>query len=192
MGAVDRWVIQAVLGWMTENLPQLKYFGGFSINLSGHSLNDESFLDFIFEALVRYEIPRDKLIFEITETTAVANLEDAADFINEMRNIGCRFSLDDFGAGQSSYAYLKRLPVDFIKIDGAFIKHIAEDDVDFALVKSITEMGHFLNKKVIAEYVSSADILKVITDIGVDYAQGFHFGEQVMIEDLVLQPDPAG
>lgn len=190
MSSVDRWVIQNVLIWMCENPEILAQIGGFSINLSGHSLNDETFLDFIFEALVRYQVPRQKLIFEITETTAVANLEDAADFINEMRGIGCRFSLDDFGAGQSSYAYLKRLPVDFIKVDGAFVKNIAEDDVDYALVKSITEMGHFLSKKIVAEYVSNRDILEVVKDIGVDYVQGFYLGRPVMIDDLggALQP----
>ncbi len=190
MGAVDRWVINSVLQWLVQNPNLLDHVGGFSINLSGHSLNDETFLDFVFESLVRYGIPRNKLIFEITETTAVANLEDAADFINEMRNIGCRFSLDDFGAGQSSYAYLKQLPVDFIKIDGAFVRNITDDDVDYALVKSITEMGHFLNKKIIAEYVSSEEILEVVRDIGVDYVQGFYLGKPVMIEDLhnALQP----
>lgn len=187
MSAVDRWVIETVLRWMTGNRPMLDKIGGFSINLSGHSMNDDSFLDFMFENLVRYGVPRDKLIFEVTETTAVANLEDAADFINEMRNIGCRFSLDDFGAGQSSYAYLKRLPVDFIKIDGAFVRNIAQDDVDYALVKSITEMGHFLNKKIIAEYVSDEEIMEVVKDIGVDYVQGYFLGRPCYIEDLAAR-----
>ncbi|AUM10945.1 DUF1631 family protein [Ketobacter alkanivorans] len=191
MGSVDRWVIENVLMWMMDNQHLLSEIGGFSINLSGHSLNDETFLDFIFESLVRHQVPRQKLIFEITETTAVANLEDAADFINEMRGIGCRFSLDDFGAGQSSYAYLKRLPVDFIKIDGAFVKNISEDDVDYALVKSITEMGHFLNKKIVAEFVSTEEILEVVKDIGVDYVQGYYLGRPVMIEDLEDSLEPS-
>lgn len=184
MAAVDRWVINTVLVWMKDHEDLLAKMDGFSINLSGHSLNDETFLDFLFETMVRFEVPRQKLIFEITETTAVANLEDAADFINEMKGIGCRFSLDDFGAGQSSYTYLKRLPVDYIKIDGAFIKNIAQDDVDFAMVKSITEMGHFLGKKIIAEFVSSAEILEVVKGIGIDYAQGFHLGKPVMLENI--------
>ncbi|QJD59227.1 DUF1631 family protein [Pseudomonas sp. gcc21] len=191
MAAVDRWVIEAVFGWMTEHLPGLEYIGGFSINLSGHSLNDETFTDFLFDALIRYPVPRDKLIFEITETTAIANLEDASDFITEMRGIGCRFSLDDFGVGQSSFSYLKRLPVDFIKIDGSFVINIADDPVDFALVRSITEMGHFLGKKVIAEYVADAAILEAVSSIGVDYAQGFHFGRHVMLDQLVLAPPAA-
>lgn len=187
MAAVDRWVVEHVLQWMHQNLDQLHLFGGFSVNLSGHSMNDETFLDFIFDALVRYPVPRTKLVFEITETVAVTNLDDAADFINEMRSIGCRFSLDDFGVGQSSYSYLKRLPVDFIKIDGNFVRDINNNDVDYALVKSITEMGHYLKKKVIAEFVSSADILNTVTHVGVDYAQGYHFGMPVMMDDLDLR-----
>lgn len=185
MGAVDRWVIDTVLQWMVANPQKLARFGGFSINLSGCSLNDESFLDYVFEVLLRYEVPRDKLIFEITETAAIDNLADAADFINEMKELGCRFSLDDFGAGQSSYAYLKQLPVDFIKIDGAFIRQITEDNFDYALVRSITEMGHFLDKHIVAEYVSSEEILTLVTDIGVDYAQGFHIGKPMLLEHLL-------
>jgi EAL domain-containing protein (putative c-di-GMP-specific phosphodiesterase class I) len=150
-------------------------------------MNDDSFLDLLFDALVRYQVPRDKLIFEITETTAAANLEDAADFINEMRSIGCRFSLDDFGVGQSSYSYLKPLPVDFIKIDGAFVRDITRSDVDFALVRSITEMGHYLNKKVIAEYVSAKDILETVKAIGVDYAQGHVHGLPSLLDHLVIE-----
>ncbi|WP_339844553.1 DUF1631 family protein [uncultured Halopseudomonas sp.] len=186
MGSVDRWVIETVLRWMMEHPEQLRMSGGFSINLSGHSMNDETFLDFIFDALVRYQVPRDKLVFEITESTAVANLEDAADFISEMRSIGCRFSLDDFGVGQSSYSYLKRLPVDFIKIDGTFIREITTSDVDFALVRSITEMGHYLQKQVVAEYVTNKEILATVTSIGVDYAQGHVHGLPVLLEDLVV------
>lgn len=186
MGAVDRWVIETVLSWMSAHREELDQFGGFSINLSGCSLNDDSFLDFIFATLVRFDVPRDKLIFEVTETAAIDNLEDAADFINEMKEIGCRFSLDDFGTGQSSYAYLKRLPVDFIKIDGTFVRNIVTDNFDYALVRSITEMGHFLNKKIVAEFVSSPEILDVVSSIGVDYAQGFHIGRPVLLDNLLL------
>ncbi|OUS25753.1 hypothetical protein A9Q99_20050 [Gammaproteobacteria bacterium 45_16_T64] len=185
MAAVDRWIITKVLTWMSDNSEYVETIGGFAINLSGHSLNDDSFLDFIFEKLVEFDVPRNKLVFEVTETTAVANLDDAADFIAEMKEIGCRFSLDDFGAGQSSYAYLKMLPVDFIKIDGAFVKGIANDDVDYAMVKSITDMGHFLEKLIVAEYVTDQDVLDTVADIGVDYIQGFHLGKPCFIEELV-------
>lgn len=185
MASVDRWVITNVLTWMRDNSEFIESIGGFAINLSGHSLNDDSFLDFIFEKLVEFDVPRNKLVFEVTETTAVANLDDAADFISEMKEIGCRFSLDDFGAGQSSYAYLKILPVDFIKIDGAFVKGIANDDVDYAMVKSITDMGHFLGKLIVAEYVTDQDVLDTVADIGVDYIQGFHLGKPCFMEELV-------
>ena len=185
MAAVDRWIITRVLAWMSEHPDYIDSIGGFAINLSGHSLNDDSFLDFIFEKLVEYDVPRNKLVFEVTETTAVANLDDAADFISEMKEIGCRFSLDDFGAGQSSYAYLKMLPVDFIKIDGAFVKNIANDDVDYAMVKSITDMGHFLEKLIVAEYVTDQDVLDTVADIGVDYVQGFHLGKPCFMEELI-------
>ncbi len=187
MAAVDRWIITRVLEWMSEHPDYIDSIGGFAINLSGHSLNDDSFLDFIFEKLVEYDVPRNKLVFEVTETTAVANLDDAADFISEMKEIGCRFSLDDFGAGQSSYAYLKMLPVDFIKIDGAFVKNIANDDIDYAMVKSITDMGHFLEKLIVAEYVTDQDVLDTVADIGVDYVQGFHLGKPCFMEELIQQ-----
>ena len=194
MNAVDRWVIEHTLKWMLANEHLLSQFGGFSVNLSGHSLNDDSFLEFLFAALTRYPVPRNKLIFEITETTAVANLEEAADFINELRGIGCRFSLDDFGAGQSSYTYLKRLPVDYLKIDGAFIRDITRNPVDYALARSITEMGHHLNKLVIAEFVANNATLQAVTDIGVDYAQGYQYGLPVKLEELAkkLQTDRTG
>ncbi len=194
MAEVDRWVITQVLSWMKQNERHMPAFGGFSINLSGHTLNDDSFLDFIFEQLVRFGVPRSKVIFEITETTAVTNLEEAADFISEMKEIGCRFSLDDFGTGQSSYAYLKKLPVDFIKIDGAFIRKIDTDNVDYALVKSITEMGHYLNKHMVAEFVSDKAKYDTVVSLGVDYLQGFYFGKPVMLDDLIdveLRPNTA-
>lgn len=185
MAQVDRWVINQVLSWMQANPAFLDEVGGFAINLSGHSMNDDSFMDFIFERLVQTDVPRRKLIFEVTETTAVANLEDAADFIAEMKEIGCRFSLDDFGAGQSSYAYLKSLPVDFIKIDGSFVRNIANDDVDYAMVKSITDMGHFLEKKIVAEFVLDEDVYETVADIGVDYVQGYHIGKPVYLDELI-------
>ncbi|CBL47039.1 Hypothetical protein HDN1F_34560 [gamma proteobacterium HdN1] len=182
---VDRWVINRTLTWMSENLESLDQFGGFAINLSGHTLNDEGFLDFIFEQLVRHEVPRNKIIFEITETTAVTNLDEAADFIAEMKEIGCRFSLDDFGAGQSSYAYLKKLPVDFIKIDGAFVRKVDVDKVDYALVKSISEMGRFLGKHIVAEFVSDQSKYDTVVGLGVDYLQGWHIAKPVALDDLL-------
>lgn len=171
--AIDRWVIDSVMRWIHEHPDKMAAISGFSINLSGHSLNDENLMEYIFERFAMYRVPRDKITFEVTETTAIANLIDAADFIREMKMIGCRFSLDDFGAGLSSYSYLKNLPVDYIKIDGAFIREIDHDNNDYAMVRSINEMGHYMGKKTIAEYVENEAILDKLKEIGVDYAQGF-------------------
>lgn len=190
MALVDRWVIREAFQWMNEHRDLLGRIGGFTVNLSGHSLNDENFLNYAFEQLVRFDVPREKLIFEITETTAVANLEEAADFINQMRDIGCRFSLDDFGAGQSSYAYLKHLPVDIIKIDGSFIKNIETNLTDFALVKSITDMGHFLKKKIVAEFVSDQSKYDRCRELGVDYVQGYHIAKPCLIDDIIRDYPP--
>lgn len=171
--AIDRWVIDSVMRWIHDNPDKMAAISGFSINLSGHSLNDENLMEYIFERFAMYRVPREKITFEVTETTAIANLIDAADFIREMKMIGCRFSLDDFGAGLSSYSYLKNLPVDYIKIDGAFIREIDHDSNDYAMVRSINEMGHYMGKKTIAEYVENEAILDKLKEIGVDYAQGF-------------------
>lgn len=184
MQAVDRWVIDNVFKWMQENPQKVADMGGYSINLSGHSLNDENLLEYIFEKFATYKVPREKVCFEVTESTAIANLGDAADFIREMKKIGCRFSLDDFGAGLSSYSYLKNLPVDYIKIDGAFIRDLAKDDKDFAMVKSINEMGHLLGKKTIAEYVEDQFILDKLKEIGVDFAQGYEIERPRLLNSM--------
>ncbi|NNM52642.1 MAG: EAL domain-containing protein [Pseudomonadales bacterium] len=184
MQAVDRWVIENVLRWMAVNPEKLAMLGGFSINLSGHSLNDEGLMEFIFQQFSQYDVQRSKLCFEVTETTAIANLADAADFIREMKRIGCKFALDDFGAGMSSYAYLKNLPVDFIKIDGSFIKNLDKDKADYAMVKSIHEMAKLLGKATIAEYVENQAILECLREIGVDFVQGYEIEKPRLLSGL--------
>ena len=187
MQAVDRWVIAKVFEWMADNRSMLENFGGCAINLSGHSLNDEGLMQFIFEKMVSLDIPRNKLCFEVTETATISHLGDAADFIREMRNIGCKFSLDDFGSGLSSYAYLKNLPVDYIKIDGIFVKDLVDDASDYAMVKSINEMAKFLGKETIAEYVENNEILEKLKEIGVDYAQGYGIRKPILLKELRLE-----
>lgn len=189
MQAVDRWVIKHVFEWLHENESSLRDFPGLAINLSGHSMNDSHMLEYIFDLFVKLKVPRDKVLFEVTETIAISNLNDAADFIREMRGIGCRFALDDFGAGLSSYAYLKHLPVDYVKIDGAFIRNIVNDKSDYAMVKSINEMVKFLGMKTIAEYVENDAILQCLKDIGVDYAQGYLLGKPLPLQQIM--PDHA-
>lgn len=184
MQVVDQWVISHVFQWMENNPERVNELESVSINLSGHSINDDRLLKFIFEEFSRKSVPRNKVCFEVTENTAVANLTDAEDFIKEMKNLGCRFSLDDFGTGMSSYAYLKYLPVDYLKIDGSFVKHIAEDEKDFAMVKSMNEMAHIMGKKTIAEYVADDAIFEKLVEIGVDYAQGFLIEKPILLDDL--------
>lgn len=173
MAAVDRWVIQRAFHWMIEHADRLNDMGGLAINLSGSSLNEEGFIDFILDQAHKTQVPMSKVCFEITETAGIANLSNASEFILAVKKTGCMFALDDFGSGLSSYAYLKNLPVDFLKIDGMFIKNMDTNPYDFAVVKSITEIGHFMGKEIIAEYVENENILKMLREIGVDYAQGY-------------------
>jgi len=186
MTAVDRWVIERVLDWMSINRDKLDSFGGFAINVSGHSINDETFPDFVLERFSKSQAPTGKVCFEITETAAIANLDNAVDFMNRMKIIGCQFSLDDFGTGLSSYSYLRNLPVDFVKIDGVFVRDIANNPADYAVVRSINEIGHYMGKKTIAEFVENDDVLKLLKEIGVDYAQGYQIARPMPLEELRL------
>jgi diguanylate cyclase (GGDEF)-like protein len=186
MTAIDRWVIERVFHWMSINRDKLDHFAGFSINVSGHSINDETFPDFVLEQFSKSQAPTGKVCFEITETAAIGNLENAVDFMNRMKIIGCQFSLDDFGTGLSSYSYLRNLPVDFVKIDGVFVKDIANNPGDYAVVRSINEIGHYMGKKTIAEYVENDDVLQLLREIGVDYAQGYEIAKPMLLEDLRL------
>lgn len=187
MPAIDRWVIRTAFDWMAQNGDQLDALGGLAINLSGRSLSDESFKDFIMEEMRRSGAPLDRVCFEVTETAGIGNLSDAAEFILEMKKSGCTFALDDFGSGLSSYAYLKNLPVDFLKIDGAFVKEMDRNPSDYAVVKSISEIGHFMGKQIIAEYVENETILNMLREIGVDYAQGYVIDKPRRLLDLTTR-----
>ncbi len=173
MAAVDKWVIERVFHWMVSHVSELANIGGLAINLSGSSLNEEGFAAYIMALAEEMQVPMQQVCFEITETAGIANLSSASDFILSVKKSGCMFALDDFGSGLSSYAYLKNLPVDFLKIDGAFVKNMDENPYDYAVVKSITEIGHFMGKKIIAEYVEKESVLAMLREIGVDYGQGY-------------------
>ena len=181
---LDRWILNHVLRLLAENPNVLSQIDKCSINLSGQSLVSEGFLPFIMAKLKEYKIQPNKICFEITETAAIANLNQATSFVQKLKDLGCYFALDDFGAGLSSFAYLKTLPVDYLKIDGMFVKDIHNDNVSRAMVNAINDMGHVLGKQTIAEYVENEQILSVLKEIGVDYAQGFHSGRPIPIQEF--------
>ena len=181
---LDRWIIANLLEWLANHPDFLKTLSLCSVNLSGLSLSDETMLKFISEQFERWAIPTHKLCFEITETAAISNLSHATHFINQLKEQGCFFSLDDFGSGLSSFAYLKHLPVDYLKIDGLFVKDILDDEVDLAMVKSINEVGHVMNKKTIAEFVENEAIFNLLKTLGIDYAQGYGIGKPVPLNEL--------
>ena len=173
---IDRWVVNTIFHWLTENPEELEALDLCSINLSGHTLGDDAFLKMLMHQFMAGKVPPGKICFEITETAAVANLRGAIQFIHELKKIGCLFSLDDFGTGLSSFNYLKNLPVDFLKIDGSFVREIHKNPIDLTMVRSINDLGKVMGKKIIAEFVENQEILSALKDIGVDYAQGYHIG----------------
>lgn len=184
MQEVDRWVINATFDWIDNNPEKMKSMDCISINLSGATMGDEKFLDFMISKLNGVNLDMKRICFEITETAAIQSLEKAIMFITEIKNLGCLFSLDDFGTGFSSYEYLKRLPVDYLKIDGVFIKNLTSNPEDMAVVKSICEIGHYMNKKIVAEFVETQEIWEMLKTVGVDYVQGFGIEMPKMINQL--------
>ena len=173
---LDRWVVSAALNWLSRNSERLDRLHLCCINLSGTSLADEQFLEFVQEQLIKSRIPAQKICFEVTETAAIANFARAMTFIEVLKAKGCKFSLDDFGTGMSSFAYLQSLPVDYLKIDGAFVKAIVDDEVSLALVRSINDVAKVMGKRTIAEFVENEAILERLREVGVDYAQGYGIG----------------
>ncbi|MFO1352022.1 MAG: EAL domain-containing protein [Gammaproteobacteria bacterium] len=172
MGAIDRWVIQTVL----NNFNRL--FGDdpatlVAINLSGNSLNDDVLLDYVKQQFAAQRIDPRHICFEITEAAVISNLSQAVGFIDEMRKLGCRFALDDFGSGLSSFSYLKRFAVDYLKIDGSFIRELTSDPMDYAMVEAISRIGHVLGIKTVAEFVENEATLTALRGLGIDYVQGY-------------------
>jgi diguanylate cyclase (GGDEF)-like protein/PAS domain S-box-containing protein len=182
---IDKWVISNTL----ETLNTIEYGliknDTYNINLSAPSLSEYGFLDFIKHALSTSNIQPSQICFEITETAAVTNLTTANSFITALKKMGCKFALDDFGSGLSSFGYLKNFSVDYLKIDGSFVIDITSDPIDAAMVKSINEIGQIMGKKTVAEWVENQAIADILIDIGVDYAQGYHYSKPIELKKLL-------
>jgi diguanylate cyclase (GGDEF)-like protein/PAS domain S-box-containing protein len=177
MPNVDRWVVESAFRWLVSEADERARLSMCSINLSGQTLADDKFLPFVIEQFQRSGLDASCICFEITETSAIGNFAQASRFINALKELGCMFALDDFGTGLSSFGYLKHFPVDFLKIDGSFVKEILHDPIDREMVRSINEIGHLTNKKTIAEYSENAEIITMLRGMGVDYAQGYGVSE---------------
>ena len=183
MPAIDRWVIENTFRILTLDRQLVeKTVSTCCINLSGQSLSDDRFMDFLINQIKDSGVPTEVLCFEITETAVIANLCNASRFISVLRDMGCRFALDDFGVGLSSFSYPKNLAVDYLKLDGCFVKNMVNDNIDRAMVKAINQIGHTMNIKTIAEFVENESTLKAVRDIGVDYAQGYVISRPTPIE----------
>jgi diguanylate cyclase (GGDEF)-like protein/PAS domain S-box-containing protein len=173
MPLLDRWVIQTAFSLHADRHVPGTPADTCTINLSGTSICDEYFLEFVKDQFARHKVSPHSICFEVTETSAITNLSQAAALIRDLKAIGCRFALDDFGSGMSSFAYLKHLPVDYLKIDGGFVKDMLDDPIDYAMVESINHIGHVMGILTIAEFVENDAILEALQKIGVDFAQGY-------------------
>jgi diguanylate cyclase (GGDEF)-like protein len=188
--AIDRWVITHAMRWLAENSGPGRHPVKVSINLSGQSVGHQEMLRFIIRSMDETGIDPDSIIFEVTETATISNIAAATSFMLTLRGCGFRFALDDFGSGLSSFNYLKKLPVDFLKIDGIFVRDILADPVDYALVRSINELGQLLDKHTIAECVETREVADELRSIGIDFMQGHAFGKPEPLANLSLQSRP--
>ncbi|MDY6980922.1 MAG: EAL domain-containing protein, partial [Pseudomonadota bacterium] len=186
MSRIDRWVVHSVLQSSHAVITDDVWI---SINISAQSLSESSFLDYVLDELAISKIPPANICFEITETTAISNLTAALTFIKAIKSHGCLFSLDDFGSGLCSFGYLRQMLVDFIKIDGTFVKDVFNDSVNVAMIESIVNIAHVIGVKTIAEFVASPEILKKVRELGVDYAQGHSISHSMPLEDIVSLSD---
>ncbi len=188
MPQIDRWVIRNTLLALGKRWDAIDASGAvFCINLSGQSLTNAGFLAYVADELDRSPVPGNRVCFEITETAAISNMKEAMEFIRNMREMGCRFSLDDFGAGLSSFGYLKELPVDYLKIDGSFIREVTTDEVSLSMVEAICQVAKTMGLQSIAEYVIDEATVQILRRTGVDYVQGFHIGKPAPIDEILAK-----
>ena len=186
---IDRWVITNAFRWLVSEADERERLALCSINLSGQSFSDEKFLPFVIDQFQVSGLDASKICFEITETAAIASYSQANRFINALKELGCKFALDDFGTGLSSFGYLKHFPVDFLKIDGSFVKEILHDPIDREMVRSINEIGHLTGKKTIAEFAENEEIITMLRGMGIDYAQGYGVSEPKRVTRAVAVND---
>lgn len=186
MSQLDRWVVRTAIEHCARRLNDMgsEREISYAINLSGKSIGDDDFTDYVRDQLQKHGIPPRLICFEITETSAIANLHGARRFIESFRELGCKFALDDFGTGMSSISYLKSLPVDYIKIDGCFVKEILKSDVDRAMVEMIARLGKMLGKAVVAEFAETDAIVDELRAMGIDYAQGYAIGKPMPLDEF--------
>jgi len=183
---LDRYVIESAFTLLADNPPLLAEFDSFCINLSGLSLSEDEVLQCLINKIKKHPVLKNKICIEITETAAISNLQEAKNFITQLKAYGCEFALDDFGSGLSSFGYLKNMPVDYVKIDGDFIRDILKDPIDLAMVRSINDIGHLMGKKTIAEFVENDAIKEQLQQLGVDFAQGYGIAKPCPLEDLII------
>jgi diguanylate cyclase (GGDEF)-like protein len=184
MTLVDRWVVREAFTWISRLMDEQKVVPHLAINLSGASVTDNSFMEYLLEQISEFGVGTSRLCFEITETGTISNLVKASDFVRAFRNIGCKFSIDDFGTGPASHNYLRELPVDYVKIDGSFITGIHINRNDYAMARSINDLAHFLGQETIAESVENDEIIVKLEELGVDYLQGWGIGRPKPLSEV--------
>jgi EAL domain-containing protein (putative c-di-GMP-specific phosphodiesterase class I) len=192
MSTLDRWVVHEALTELADRNDEGEARYTLAVNLSGTSLSEDRFLEFVIDELTKQKLPNGAICFEITETAAISNLSRVVHFMQTLKKLGCKFSLDDFGSGLSSFTYLKNLPVDYIKIDGQFIRNVAEDNVDESMVKAISSVGHAMGIETIAERVESKQVLDKLGALGIEFAQGFYIARPTSVQSFEPWAKKAG
>lgn len=181
---LDQWVFNETIDWLNLNPSHTDNLFQCSINLSDNSLTSQETLDFLVEKLEQAQFAKEKLAFEITEASAIEHMEETKNYINTLKDRGCTFILDNFSTGLSSFAYIKKLDFDHVKIDGAVVKNLNSDSIDYSKVNTITELGHKLNITIMAKFVENNQILEKLKEIGVDFAQGYEIKKPIPLSDL--------